>query len=180
MKCPLPAILSLALSCLLWNGPVAAEDAPDNSIEAGDYKLAAPEAWKREKPRNRIIEQEFSVPAAEGDETPGRITMMFSGGSLDDNLDRWKGQFKQIDKAKDVEKHKIADLDLHILDITGTFVDKPAPFAPGVDREGYRMLGAIIEMGKSNYFIKFYGPKATVEEHADEFKKLLDSLKKAE
>ncbi len=180
MKRCMPVLLSLGLSLFLLAGVTQAEDAADNSIEAGDFSLKAPETWKREKPRNRIIEQEFSVPAADGDEAPGRITMMFSGGSLEDNLDRWKGQFKQIDKAKEVEKHKIADLDLHVVDITGTFVDKPGPFAPGVDREGYRMLGAIIEMGKSNYFIKFYGPKATIEEHADEFKKLLDTLKKAE
>lgn len=157
-----------------------AADAPaDRTIKAGSFSLQAPDSWKREKPRSRIIEHEFSVPAEEGEEGAGRITMMFSGGTLDDNIDRWKGQFKLLDKAKEVEKHKIADLHIHLVDLTGTYIDKPAPVAPGVDREGYRMLGAIIEMddGK-NYFVKFYGPKKTVGAHADEFKKLLDSLKK--
>lgn len=186
MKSALTQVLWALCGCLLWasleaGSSLAAEGPADRTIKAGSFSLTAPEAWKREKPRSRIIEHEFSVPAVEGEEGSGRITMMFSGGSLDDNIDRWKGQFKQIDKAKEVEKHKIADLDIHLVDLTGTFVDKPAPVAPGVDREGYRMLGAIIEMDKGkSYFVKFYGPKKTVAAHADEFKKLLDSLKKAD
>src|SRR5262245_3748405 len=145
MKTCLNCLLWLTTVGLLWSSfdagtSLAADAEGERTIKAGSFSLSAPEAWKIEKPRSRIIEHEFSVPPEEGEEGTGRITMMFSGGSLDDNIDRWKGQFKQIDKAKDVEKHKIADLDIHLVDLSGTFIDKPGPFAPGVDRKDYRML----------------------------------------
>jgi hypothetical protein len=158
----------------------AADEADDRQIEAGKFVLTAPDDWKREKPKSRIIEHEFSAAPSEGDKNAGRITMMFSGGSLEDNIDRWKGQFSELDgdKSKDTEKRTIAGQEVHVVDLSGTFVDKPAPFAPGVEREDYRMMGAIIVMKEGTYFVKFYGPQRTVTENEEHFNSLLDSLKR--
>jgi hypothetical protein len=105
---------------------------------------------------------------------------MFSGGSLEDNVDRWKGQFTELDGAKsnDAEKRTISGQEVHVVDLWGTYMDKPAPFAPGEEREKFRMLGAIIVMKEGNYFVKFYGPEKTVTEQVEAFNELLDSLKK--
>lgn len=97
---------SVALLAVAWlySSPLRAEEPAqepeaDHRISLADdrLELIAPEAWKREKPRSRIIEHEFSVPAAEGDENPGRMTIMAAGGSVDDNVARWVAQFKQPD-----------------------------------------------------------------------------------
>jgi hypothetical protein len=41
------------------------------------------------------------------------------------------------------------------------------------------MLGAIIDLGEEQlYFLKAYGPAKTLAAHADEFRALLQSLKK--
>ena len=77
---------------------------------------------------------------------------MGAGGSIEDNIDRWLGQFIQPDgkKTKDkakIDKKKIAGVPVHVVDIAGTYKDTPGgPFARGktIDREDYRMLGAII------------------------------------
>ena len=42
----------------------------------------------------------------------------------------------------------------HVVDVSGTFLDRPGPFAPPVERPGHRMLAAIIETPDANYFIK--------------------------
>jgi len=165
-----------------WGGAVRGaeeEAAEDRTIELPAFTLTAPETWTREKPRSRIVEHEFSATASEGDERGGRITMMHSGGSLEDNVARWRGQFTEIDAASpdEPEERTIAGQKVVVVDITGTFKDSPGPFAPGVDREGYRMLGAILMLEDGTFFVKFTGPQKTVTENEEAFGALLETLR---
>jgi hypothetical protein len=161
----------------------------DTTIALGDGKLTleAPQKWTRKEPQVRIIEHEFAIEGKKGQDA-GRMTIMAAGGSIEQNIDRWIGQFAQSDgkksqeKAK-IEKQKIAGVEVHLVDIAGTYRDMPAgPFARGkaVERKDYRMLAAIIAGGPSigNYFIKFYGPADLVKENEKEFRTMIDSLKK--
>ena len=110
------------------------------------------------------------------------MTIMAAGGSVEDNIDRWYAQFKQPDggstkEASKAEKKEINGLEVHFVDIPGTFIDRPRPAAEGVEREGYRMLGVIIVGDKvGQQFIKFYGPAKTVEENAEAFTKMIEGL----
>jgi hypothetical protein len=45
-----------------------------------------------------------------------------------------------------------------------------------IDRPDYRMLAAIVEGPDGNYFLKFYGPAATVEQHADGFRTMIEGM----
>jgi hypothetical protein len=161
----------------------------DHTIRLGDGKLQlqAPGKWERKEPRTRIVEHEFAVAGKKGQEV-GRVTVMAAGGSIEQNIDRWIGQFKQPDgknskdKAK-IEKKKIAGIEVHLVDVAGTYKDMPAgPFAGGkaTDRENYRMLAAIVPGGEDigNYFIKFYGPADVVKDNEKAFYKMIDSLEK--
>lgn len=163
----------------------AKEPDADHKISLAEERLVliAPESWKREEPRSRIIEHEFSIPAAEGDENPGRMTIMAAGGSVEDNIARWVGQFKQpgggaTENAAEEAKKEIGGIEVHFVDLSGTFVDRPGPMAPAVERDGYRMLGVILVGDKiGQQFIKFYGPAKTVEENADAFAEMIEGLK---
>ena len=68
-----------------------------------------------------------------------------------------------------------------MVDLSGTYKDSPGgPFAGGkpVMRDNYRMLGAIIQTkDKGNYFLKLYGPKATIDENAKGFQNMVKSIK---
>lgn len=161
----------------------AQEQLKSTQIKFSGYAVTAPAAWKQEEPRNNIVDFEFSIKPVEGDERAGRFTLMDATGSLKDNIERWYGQFTQADgsatrdKAK-VEEKEIAGLKVHVVDISGTFKDQAGPFAPATMRENYRMLAAIIPTDGGTWFAKFVGPAATVEEHAEGFQKMIDSLKK--
>lgn len=155
----------------------------------GQLLLAAPGEWERKRPGNRIIEHEFAAPAVEGDQQAGRLTIMGAGGSVDANIQRWIGQFTQKDgsssaDAAKTEKKKIAGMEVHLVDISGTYLDQPGgPFAGGkkIERPDYRMLAAIIVSGDQNignYFLKFYGPEKTIKANADAFHKMVETLKK--
>ena len=137
------------------------------------------------QPKSNMIETEFSIPAAEGDATPGRMTVMGAGGSVQANIDRWYGQFTQPDGSATKDKASTKKLNVSgsavtLVDVSGTYKDMPGgPFAGGqaVDRPNYRMLAAIVEVpDRGSYFLKFYGPSATVSAHADGFRKMVEGM----
>src|SRR5215471_12006671 len=72
-----------------------AQDKPANEFAIGEGRLAltAPASWTKKEPASRIVEVEFAIPPAKGDETPGRLTAMGAGGSIEDNVNRWVDQF---------------------------------------------------------------------------------------
>lgn len=157
------------------------------SLANGAVSLKLPADWTApEQVRSRIVEREFTVPKADGDQDDGRLTMMRSGGSVKLNVDRWFGQFSQPDgkATKDVAKvltKEINEQEVTIVDVSGTFSERMGggPFAPGktVKREGYRMLGGIVQTKASGqYFFKLYGPAKTIGAAEKDFLNLLESI----
>lgn len=197
-RLPSRIFLALTVAVAAAVGPVVAQETaapprPDSRVFAiadGGYSFRAPEGWKRVQPKMQMIEAEFSIPsegtAADGSPLQaGRMTVMGAGGSIQDNIDRWYGQFLQPDgsetKAKATTKRiELAGCTVTFVDIPGTYKDSPAgPFAGGrtVERPDYRMLAAIVETPKrGNYFLKFYGPAKTVAAHADGFRAMVEGM----
>ncbi|MFM8413814.1 MAG: hypothetical protein ACKOCX_03730 [Planctomycetota bacterium] len=176
------ALAVLALSAAA--APAADVAVAGFEIADGSLSLEAPAGFERVRPSSGMVETEFKIPS-EGDSPAGRMTVMGAGGSIEANIDRWCGQFTQPDggdtKAKVSRKQlKVAGCSVTLVDIPGTYLDKPGgPFAggPTVERPGYRMLAAIIQTPEAgNYFLKFYGPSATVEKHADGFRTMIEGM----
>lgn len=168
------------------------EKAPDPitiAVANNNLKFSASGTWKSVPPRSRMLEAEVKIPRVGADTEDGRLTIMGAGGSIEANINRWKNQFKQPDgsdtsaKTK-TEKKMIAGQTVNMVDITGTFIDAPGgPFSgqPKVERANYRMMAAIIQTkAKGNYFVKFYGPKATVDKNAEHFKSMINGMKAVE
>jgi hypothetical protein len=154
----------------------AAEQDSTFSVADGKISMKVPADWVRQKPLVRMIEAEFSVPAEQGDPADGRCTVMGAGGSVQANIDRWVAQFDDPER-KTTEKKEISGQRVYLVDLAGTYKDQRGPFAPAVLRENYRVLGAIIETRNDGlYFIKFYGPQATISAHEKAFHEMLNSL----
>jgi hypothetical protein len=183
------ALAAALVVAALTRSASAADEESNPKIDLADGKilLTAPEAWVRKTPRVRFIEHEFAVPASKGDTEDGRVTVMGAGGTVEANLDRWIAQFSQPDGSDTKNlvpeadrKKTIAGFEVHFIDLTGTYKDMPRPFDPNggvTERKDYRMLAAVIAAPKlGNYFIKFYGPRQTVTEHAAGFRKMIDGL----
>jgi len=177
----------LTMMLTLVSGIALAEDNKEKKdhvtkLAGGKYEVLAPGDWKVKKPRVRIIEHEFSIPPAEGDENEARLTIMNAGGSIEANIQRWVGQFSQQDGGSTAERTKseettVAGCTVHIVDISGTFADRRGPFAPAVKRPKYRMLAAIVETKNvGNYFFKLVGPQKTMAANEEKFKKMIGSL----
>ncbi|HEY2414695.1 MAG TPA: hypothetical protein VGI40_20790 [Pirellulaceae bacterium] len=178
------SFLAVALLMSAAREKCAAAEGNTFTIGEGKLELTAPAKWTKKEPASRIIEVEFAVPPSKGDETPGRLTAMGAGGSVESNIDRWVGQFAgeggAAAKAKR-DKATINGAEIEIVDLSGTYKDSPGgPFAGGktINRDNYRMLGAIIQTkDRGNYFLKLYGPKSTIDENEKGFQDMVKSLK---
>ncbi len=99
------------------------------------------------------------------------------GGSVEANIDRWKGQFEGSKVAPKVEKRTIHGLTITTLDVSGAYTGMGGPRAPqGPPKQGYRLLGAIVEGPQGSIFFKFAGPAKTVAENQSAFEKMLSTL----
>ena len=178
MRFAMPVLFAVSLGLAVQTARLQADQGVE--LRLGKLRMTAPAQWKQVQPRVRIIAYEFAAPKAEGDPVDGRVTVMAAGGSIEANIARWKGQFRAPGAAAPrvkVEKTKINGYTVHLVDLSGTYLDRRGPFAPAVPRRGYRMLGAIIQTPEANFFVKFYGPVATVNRHEKAFRQMIQSIR---
>ncbi len=156
-----------------------------------DHEFTVPatkeEAAKINPPKAEPPADTPKEDAPQPESLDGRVTVMGAGGAVEANIERWIGQFSQADGSETKNlvpeaerKTTIAGLEVLRVDLSGTYHDSPRPLDPtakAVDRENYRMLAAIVVTPKlGNYFIKFYGPRPLVDDHAAEFNKMIAGL----
>jgi hypothetical protein len=157
-------------------------------VDLDGLRSAAPADWKEEElPKKSMRFAQFRLPK-KGDDKYDAELVIFKGlgGSVKDNIARWKGQFtppegKTIDDVAKVEEVKIAGRDATYLDVQGTFLQKTRPFDPadkGEKRPEYRMLAIQFDGPSDVYHIKLTGPAKTVEAYKKGFDEWLKNFKK--
>ena len=148
-------------------------------------KWTAPTGWKTEEARP-MRAATYTVPAAAGDTGTAECVVYFfgsgQGGSVDANLDRWKGQLVGPDgkpAAAKIARRTIHNLPVTTIDSAGDYTGMGGPMAMSKSvQKNYRLLGAIIEGPGGNVFIKFTGPAKTIAARQTEFGQLLNSFDK--
>jgi hypothetical protein len=150
-----------------------------------------PPEWIPEPPTSRMRKAQYKLPKATGDPSDAQLVVFFfgqgQGGSIEQNLTRWKGMFSTPDGSPVPQdeisqtSRKVDGMNVTVLDISGRYVD---PMAGGQSKspptEDSRMLAAIVETPQGPWFFKAVGPKATMKAHADNFNKFVGSVKKAQ
>ena len=128
----------------------------------------------------------YTFPPADGDNAPAECVIYFfgagQGGSIEANLDRWKGQLLGPDgktaNAK-IARRTIHGLPVTTIDSTGDYTGMGGPMAASKSvQKNYRLLGAIIEGPGGNVFIKFTGPAKTIAARQPDFEQFLNSFEK--
>jgi hypothetical protein len=136
-------------------------------VELDGVTLTPRTDWTRKPASSSFVAAEFSLPRAAGDDADGRLTISTAGGSVEANIDRWKGQFQPEPKKAKQEVIDVNGLKVTIVDFSGDFNDQRGPFAPGEKRSNYRMIAAVIPLGSQLHFVKATGPDRTIGSHAD-------------
>jgi hypothetical protein len=127
----------------------------------------------------------YTVAAAPGDREPGECAVFFfgrgQGGSVQDNIDRWRGQIVGPDgkpAVAKIDKLQARGLTMTRVDSSGGYTGMGGPMASGSKAiPNYRLLGAVVEgPGGNTIFVKFTGPAQTVEANLKQFEQLLASF----
>lgn len=157
----------------------ATKVAEPQELELKDSRITfqVPGEWKRVKPDTNIIEAEFELASAEGDEHPGRLTLMSSGGSSEETLARRTAEFKfEPGEGPSKEVLEVGGIESTLVDFRGEW--KGPSFRPIEPREGYRMLLVIVPFTeRSAFYAKLTGPRATIAAHEADFREFLKSAK---
>jgi hypothetical protein len=152
-----------------------------NAESAAGLKWTAPAGWKAEAQRP-MRAATYAVAPAPGDQDAAECAVYFfgagQGGSIDANIDRWKGQFRPAASVQP-RKRTIHGLPVTTIDISGEYSGMGGPMATQPSaKSGYRLLGAIVEGSGGNIFIKFTGPAKTIGANQQKFDQLLASFDK--
>jgi hypothetical protein len=165
--------------------PTSLDDLAAGRLGLGPFSLVAPKGWTARPVTSNMRAADFVLPAAKPGDDAELVVYYFGdhgAGSVDDNLDRWLGQFEQADgkKPRDVakiEKSKFAGQDATVVSIDGHFkAQAMAGATEAVDKPNQALLAAIIDSPSGPYYFKLIGAKATVDAQAAAFRAMLGSL----
>jgi hypothetical protein len=157
--------------------------------DLGAITVQVPDAWRTESPASSMRKAQYAL-AKQGEDQEDAALLVFyfgptQGGSVEANLARWFGQFKQPDgrPSKDaavVSGKQIDGMSVSLADVTGTYAPSAmGPMAPAASAKAdYRMLAAIVESPAGSYYFKLTGPEGTVGHWSDAFSRFVDSIKK--
>jgi hypothetical protein len=150
---------------------------------AAGLHWSAPAGWKAGPPQT-MRAATYAVDAAPGDTARSECVVYFfgagQGGSVDANIERWKGQFTNSGKpaAAVVSKRTAHGIAMTTIDVSGEYSGLGGPIAASKPVPGYRLLGAIVEGPGGNIFVKFTGPAKTIVANKAKFDGLLASFTK--
>ena len=154
------------------------------SVSRGEISYTVPEGWIRQKPSSPMRHDQFLLPGL-ADTQPAELAVFSGiGGSVEANLSRWYGQFKQPDgkETKDLIKQKkiqVTGLTVTVVFLTGTFMKSRSPMmvAGSVDEfGGYALLAAIAETEPGLCFFKATGPEDTINHWQKSFDEFVQSF----
>ena len=144
---------------------------------AAGVRWTAPSGWSSEGARP-MRAATYRIAPAPGDGMAAECGVYFfgpgQGGSVDANIERWKGQFLGLDgkvSPAKVSARKRGGLTVTTIETAGAYSGMGGASSPG-----YRLLGAIVEGPGGNVFVKFTGPAKTIAANQQKFEQLLASF----
>ena len=149
----------------------------------GGISVIVPTGWLVETPSSSMRTAQYRLPSATGEGNlavfrfgPGR------GGGVEDNMERWLGQFQQPDgrDSRDVARFWTEEVDgisAHLVDVSGTFSVGAMSGGSGEPQANYAMLGAILEAPNGLFVFKLTGPEDSIGEWRDSFLSYILSIR---
>ena len=161
------------------SAPAAGSGALAQKLAAHGLSLQVPAGWVEEGGSRPMRIATVKLPRVEGDPEDGELSVSAVGGGLEQNIERWRGQFQEKPQPV-LEKKDVNGLAVTRVEMDGTFsagmMAQPVPPKPGT-----KLIGLIVEMPGSQelIFFKAWGPKATMERWKPAFEELARSFRKA-
>lgn len=156
--------------------PASTEDRKTATF--GGLSGPKPVTWQWHQPTRQFNIAEYIVPGQNGSDQ-ATLTVITAGGTIEQNVERLKGQFRSSDgKAVEpkIEKFTANGLDITVLEFAGEYRGmRDQNFTPDT-----LFLAGIVPAPAGQLFVRLVGPTATVEANRAAFMELLRGLKKVE
>ena len=150
---------------------------------AGGLTWKMPAGWKAE-PARPMRAATYTIAPAPGDKDAAECAIFFfgagQGGSVEDNIERWRSQILGTDgkpATPKIDKRAARGLNITMVDSSGAYSGMGGPMATSSRAvPGYRLLGAVVQGSGGNIFVKFTGPAKTIAANQAKFEELLSSF----
>ncbi len=146
-------------------------------------KFTPPPGWITETPSSSMRQAQYRLPKVSGDSEDAELAVFnfgSGGGSAQDNINRWIGQFQTANggAANGVVTHReVHGMAISIVDVSGTYMSPSGPMMSTTSPKlGFRMLAAVVETPSGPWFFKMTGPAKTVENWAKSFDTFIGSI----
>jgi hypothetical protein len=175
-------------AAMLWLGLANGGAARSEEVVLDGLKSKTPADWVMQKPTSKLRAFQFQLKKVDGDPADAELVIFFfgtgSGGSVAENVKRWKGQFqppkdKTIDDVSKVDEFKVGKVNVTYLDVHGTYLFRSPkdPNAQAKPFPHYRRFGVIFASENGPYFITVTGPEKTMAKHKKDFDGWLKNFK---
>ena len=160
-------------------GSPGADGSSEATLAASGLRWKTPASWREGGPRAMRIATYFV--GGPDPETTGECAVFHfgpgMGGGVDDNIERWVGQF---DGSPNYVRRVLTVHGLKVtrVEIAGTFLAPDSEMQSQGKRPAWKLLGAIVEGPQGAVFFKFTGPAAVIDGAAKGFDTMLASLEK--
>ena len=157
-------------------GSVSAEEVTAQLARFG-MVVKFPEGWKLERGSSMRLAT-VRLPREEGDSKDGEMSIIPARGTVDANVRRWEGQFKEKPTAQ-LSTRDVGSLQVTVVEIDGTFTSGGPMMGGGAAASDTKLLGAIVQQtGESEMvFFKAWGPTATMEKWSASFESFVQSIR---
>jgi hypothetical protein len=163
--------------------PRPLEKLADGRVALGPFSMAVPAGWAENPSTSSMRAAQFTLPSPGGD---AEVIVYHFGetgaGSVQANIDRWLGQFKQPDgkpssEVAKIEKAQLAGQDASVVSVAGRYVAPATPGGTPQDKPDQALVAAIVPSPKGPYYFRLLGSKAAVAAHESAFRQALSTLK---
>ena len=135
-------------------------------------EAVVPPGWV-EQPSREGRMATFRLPRVSGDSEDGELSVSMAGGSVDANVERWRGQFAGKPEAAQSVKD-VSGFPVTFVELEGTYSGMG-----GSPRPGTRLAGAIVQMpGGQSLFFKAWGPATTMAKWKPSLESLVESFRR--
>jgi hypothetical protein len=141
-----------------------------------------PSSWTTGDARSMRLAT-YMVPATGGDSEGAECAVFYfgpsQGGGVQENLDRWVGQFEHPTSPTRGQA-TVNGFPVYKVTVKGDYLAPSGPMMQSSgSKKGYALLGAIVEGPQGRVFFKLTGPEKTVHAANDAFEDMLKTLKKS-
>jgi hypothetical protein len=179
-RCYTRVMHSRLLLMMLWLFPCTIAVFADS---VAGVRWTPPAGWTVEGARP-MRAATYSVAPSAGDAASAECGVYFfgegQGGSVDANVERWKGQFRDGNDqpaAAKIGTRTSHGLTITTIDVSGIYSGMGGPMVRDhTAAPAYRLLGAIVEAPGGKVFVKFTGPAKTIAANHAKFEQLIASF----